>query len=109
MPKMSSDPRSPRPGTASKQRGSSGTPLCRPMASSIRTTLRACVNAASTGLMTTPQSSMTRYRCSLIAQVPGSIATIATWQALENVPGGSNVARASRPPRSTSASRWAWK
>ena len=34
---------------------------------------------------------------SLIPQVPGSITTMAAWQALENVPGGSNVARASRP------------
>ena len=49
------------------------------------------------GLMTTPQSSTTRYRCSRIAQVPGSITTMAAWQALEKVPGGSNVARASSP------------
>ncbi len=46
MPKISSDPVSGS-GTASRQRGSSGTPVCLPIASSIPTTWRAAPNAAS--------------------------------------------------------------
>ena len=41
--------------------------------------------------------------------MPGSITTMATWQAFEKVPGGSNVARASSPYRRSSSSRCAWK